>query len=59
LRVIRRSGSTVVTRFEAPARRENPRRRSAGALVDLTASWDRLSEFGDQPEAFEMSHTLG
>ncbi|WP_425498785.1 helix-turn-helix domain-containing protein [Haloplanus salilacus] len=71
LRVMQRSDDTTVTQFETDepllllsiqesgAPLELPLTiRDGQALIELTASRDRLSEFGDQLEAFGMSYTL-
>jgi predicted DNA binding protein len=71
LRVMQRSEDTAVTQFETDepllllsiresgAPLELPLTiRDGQALVELTASRDRLSEFGDQLETFGMSYTL-
>lgn len=71
LRVMQRSDDTAVTQFETDepllllsvresgAPLELPLTiRNGRALIELTASRDRLSEFGDQLETFGMSYTL-
>ena len=71
LRVMQRSGDTAITQFETDepllllsiresgAPLELPLTiRDGEALVELTASRDRLSEFGTQLETFGMSYTL-
>ena len=71
LRVMQRSDDTAVTQFETDepllllsirdsgAPLELPLTiRDGRALIELTASRDRLSEFGDQLETFGMSYTL-
>lgn len=71
LRVMQRSDATAITQFETDepllllsiresgAPLELPLTiRDGEALVELTASRDRLSEFGTQLETFGMSYTL-
>lgn len=71
LRVMQRSDGTAITQFETDepllllsiresgAPLELPLTiRDGEALVELTASRDRLSEFGTQLETFGMSYTL-